>query len=155
MQFLPVALNITGKRILIIGGGKVALKKAKILLNYTDDITLLAKDFLEEIFSELKEVKFIKKEYQKNDLNGFSIVYICTNDEDLNMQIAEDAKKLGLLVNVCDRKEISDFISPAIYKKDNMSIAVSSNGEDVKKSVFIRDRIKELFENGNIWWKRL
>jgi precorrin-2 dehydrogenase/sirohydrochlorin ferrochelatase len=105
---------------------------------------------MDEILLELKSVKIIKKVYEKRDLSGFTIVYACTNDENLNRRIAEDARELGILVNVCDRKDISDFISPAIYKINNINVAVSSNGEDVKKSIYIRDKIKELFENGDI-----
>lgn len=147
MNFLPVGINISGKKILIIGGGNVAFQKAKILSQYTKDIDFLAKEFKEELVREFGDHKFIKKSYKKNYLKGYFLVYACSNDENLNRIISKDAKSLKILVNVCDKPDLSDFISPAIYKKENLSIAVTSNAKDVRKSIDLRNKIKEFLED--------
>ncbi|HCL57143.1 MAG TPA: porphyrin biosynthesis protein [Spirochaetia bacterium] len=145
MIFLPVCLNITGKKILIIGGGKAAVSKLKVLEMYSDQITILAK----EISSELKKKKYslIEKEFDPEDLKGYYLVYGCTNNIELNQTIFTECEKNGILVNVCDNPPLSHFTSPALIKKDNMSIAVSSNAENVKKSIEWRNYIKDFLKN--------
>ncbi len=147
MNFLPIAINIEDKEILIVGGGKVAYKKAKVLSQYTNKITFLAIEFISELLTDFHDFKFIKDKYRKKYLKKYFIVYACTNNKKINEKIFLDARKLKMLVNVCDKPLISDFISPAIYKKDNISVAVTSNAIDVKKSVAVRDRIKEMLDD--------
>jgi precorrin-2 dehydrogenase/sirohydrochlorin ferrochelatase len=89
----------------------------------------------------------IQKPYEKTDLNGFFIVYAATNIFELNKHVYDDAHNLGILVNVVDNVPYCDFVSPAIYKKDNMTVAVGSNAEDVKASIRLRDKIKNYLEN--------
>ncbi|MGC8765981.1 MAG: precorrin-2 dehydrogenase/sirohydrochlorin ferrochelatase family protein [Brevinematia bacterium] len=147
MSYLPLAINIEGKKILIIGGGKVALKKAKILSQYTENITFLAKEFDKELLDNFNSYYFIQKPYKAKYLKGFSIVYICTDNPKLNEKISKDAKRRKILVNVCDNPSLSDFISPAIYKRGFMSIAVTSDATDVNKSIALRNRIREFLED--------
>ncbi len=88
----------------------------------------------------------IHKMYERSDLDGYFLVYACTNNPEVNRLIQNDANECGTLVNVVDNRELSDFISPAVIKKDEMTIAVSSNGENVKKSVMWRNRLKAIVE---------
>jgi precorrin-2 dehydrogenase / sirohydrochlorin ferrochelatase len=74
-------------------------------------------------------------------------VFACTGDGDLNRRVVSDARRLGILVGAADDPEYCDFISPAIFRKGYMSVAVSSNARNVKKSIAWRDRIEELFLN--------
>ncbi|OHB69224.1 MAG: hypothetical protein A2W23_07980 [Planctomycetes bacterium RBG_16_43_13] len=145
MKFLPICINITGKKILIVGGGRTALQKLKTLIKYTDDITVCAPEICDEIISMGIECR--KREYHTKILNGVSLVFACTNNETANKRILIDARKNGLLVNISDNPTMSDFVSPAIYEKGNMSVAVSSNAENVKKSIQWRDAIKRFAEH--------
>lgn len=140
--FLPISLNITGKKIVIIGGGKVGLHKATILHRFTDEATIISPIFREGF----KELPFtlIQKTYDKEDIRDAFLAYICTENEELNTRIKQDAETLGVLASVCDNPPLCDFISPAIYQEENVSIAVSSNAQDVRRSIRIRDRIKNL-----------
>jgi precorrin-2 dehydrogenase / sirohydrochlorin ferrochelatase len=146
--FLPINVRIDDKKILFVGGGKIAMHKIKTVEQYTRNITLLAP----EIHDDLKNAGFeeIYKEYEKSDLAGFFLVYACTNNLELNRVIKQDASESGILVNVVDNRELSDFISPAVIKKDEMTIAISSNGENVKKSVEWREAIKSMLEKANL-----
>jgi siroheme synthase-like protein len=148
MTFLPIAINITDKNILLIGGGKVALEKLIALRQYSTNITIIA----EEIHPQIQELplKVIQKSYKKFDLPGFFLVYACTNNPVVNEQIRQDCQELGILVNVADTRDKCDFISPAIYKKDHLSVAINSNGIDVKLSLKVRNLIRKLFEDGVI-----
>ncbi|MDR2774550.1 MAG: bifunctional precorrin-2 dehydrogenase/sirohydrochlorin ferrochelatase [Tannerella sp.] len=145
LMFLPVSVNITNKKILIIGGGKVGYHKATILSRFTDNVTVISPEF-QEGFDDLP-FTLVKKEYEKKDLEGIFLVYICTENEALNVRIKNDAETLGLPASVCDNPELCDFISPAIYKNGNITIAVSSNARNVRQSIAIRDRICDLIRN--------
>ena len=141
MKFLPVSLNIAGKKILIIGGGKIALQKLKTLRRFTKSITITAK----KIRREIKQSGFAcrEKPYEAAVLRGANLVYACTDDRSLNARIKRDARKAGILVNVADDPALCDFISPALLKKGCMTIAVSSDGRNAKKSVALRNKIKD------------
>lgn len=142
--FLPLNIRVDNRKILFVGGGKIALHKIISIEKYTRNITIIAP----EIIDELKGKGFteVYREYRPGDLNGFFLVYASTNIEEVNRQVRDDAEALGLLVNVVDNRELSNFISPAIIKKDEMTIAVSSNGQNVKKSVEWRNRLREILE---------
>jgi siroheme synthase-like protein len=143
-----VSINITNRKILIVGGGKVGYHKASILSRFTSEATVISPQF-HEGFASLP-FKLVKKEYQKEDLAGIFLVYICTENTALNAQIKKDAEMSGLLASVCDAPSLCDFISPAIFKSGNVTIAVSSNAKDVHQSVNIRNQIKDLIEAGRI-----
>jgi len=143
--FLPINIRIDNKKILFIGGGKIAMHKILTVEKYSSNITILSP----AIHDELKGKGFtaIYKEYEKSDLNGFFLVYACTNNIEVNRRIKNDCETYGILVNVVDNRELSDFISPAVFKQDEMTVAISSNGQNVKKSVEWRDKIKAILQN--------
>ena len=145
MRFLPISINIEDKKILIIGAGKIALQKVRSLKRFTNNITVIASDFLPEFYSE--NITCINKEYSEGDLFGYDLIYAATNNKSINTEIKQDAKQRKCLVNVVDDPELCDFISPAIYKQEEMTVAVSSNAENVKKSIEWRDKICELLKN--------
>lgn len=137
-------MNIEGKRILIIGGGRVGLHKAKILHRFTDEATVISASFLDG-FSELPFTQ-IRKEYEPSDLEGAFLVYVCTEKSELNSRIKRDAETRRILCSVCDSPALCDFTSPAIFKDGDIMVAVSSNAKDVHKSMSIRDSIKECWD---------
>ena len=147
-SFLPVNIRIDNRKILFVGGGKIALHKIMTVAKYTRNISIIAP----EIQDELHEMGFteIRKEYETSDLEGFFLVYACTNNIDVNRRIKNDAAACGILVNVVDNRELSDFISPAVIKKNEMTIAVSSNGENVKKSVEWRNAIQAMLDDSGL-----
>lgn len=142
MKFLPININIEGRRILVIGGGRVGLHKATILSRYTDEATVISPEFREGF--EALPFTLIQKKYAPSDLDGAYMVYICTEDHELNRLIKQDAEERHVLASVCDAPALCDFTSPAIYSEDGITVAVSSDAKDVKRSIRVRDKIKEL-----------
>src|SRR3989338_3337090 len=128
MSYIPISLNLNGQKIVVIGGGKVALQKLFTILLYSKEVKVVAPDILQEVKG--LDINIVEKEYEPEDLDGCQIVYVCTNKKELNSRIRLEAKKRGLLVNVADSPKECDFISPAIYKEGEISIAVSSNATD-------------------------
>lgn len=144
-NYLPISIDISDQKILIIGGGQSALKKIKILQRFDAQLEVVAEHILEEIIS--LGIPCYRKTYEKSDLKGYLMLYSCTNNETLDMQIVKDAKEAGVLVNIHDKPSLCQFVSPAIYKKGNISVAVSSNAEDVYESIRLRNLIQDYLEN--------
>lgn len=145
-HFLPVSIDISGRRILIIGGGKVGYHKSLILNRYTDEATVISKTF-HEGFEKLP-FKRIQKAYEPEDLKGAWLVYICTENHELNARIKQDAGRYHVLASVCDNPALCDFVSPAVYKEGDLTIAVGSNAKDVHRSIRVRDAISRAIEKG-------
>ena len=143
--FLPVNVRIDDKKILFVGGGNIAMHKIQTVELYTRNITVIAP----EIHDELKDRGFelVCKEYEETDLDGFFLVYAATDSYEVNRRVKNDAAARGIMVNVVDNRELSDFISPAIFKQEEMTVAVSSNGQNVKKAVAWRNKIREVFRD--------
>lgn len=144
-NFLPIAIDISNQKILIVGGDQSAFKKLNILQRFNADIEVLAKD----VCSEIKKsgLKFFEKEYNKKYIKGYLMLISCTNDELLDQQIEKDCREAGILVNIHDNPALCQFVSPAIYQNGKIRVAVSSNGEDVFESIRIRDEIRDYFRN--------
>lgn len=147
-NFLPIAIDVTNQKILLIGGDQSALKKLEILKRFDVEVEVLAK----KICREIKEsgIEYYEKEYDPKVLCNYLMVYSCTNDDVLDRKIVADAKQAGILVNIHDKPALCQFISPAIYRNKNISVAVSSNGEDVYESIRIRNLLQEYLQLNNL-----
>lgn len=143
-NYLPIAINIAGEKILIIGGGQSAWNKIKILKRFDAHVEVVALEVCEEISNS--DVPYKIKPYEKSDLEGYLMFYSCTNDYELDKQIAKDGREAGVLVNIHDQPDLCQFVSPAIYQNGNIRVAVSSNATDVYASIRIRNEIKEFLE---------
>jgi siroheme synthase-like protein len=148
LQFLPISINVTNKKILLIGGGKVATHKGSIMARFVTQVTVIAPEFTPEI--KQLPFTFIQKEYEKSDLEGFFLVYVCTGDHELNARIKADSEELGILTSVCDAPLLCDFVSPAIHQEGHITISVGSNARNVYQSVAVRNQIKDLIQKGII-----
>ncbi|MFB6320003.1 bifunctional precorrin-2 dehydrogenase/sirohydrochlorin ferrochelatase [Saccharicrinis sp. FJH54] len=140
-NFLPIAIDIANQRILIIGGDQSAYKKLKILHRYGAEVEVLARFICDEI--KQSGVKYFETDYDKSYLKGYLMLYSCTNNDALDQQIVIDGNEAGVLVNIHDKPDLCQFISPAIHRTGNISVAVSSNGKDVYESIRIRNKIRD------------
>ena len=144
-NYLPIAINIAGEKILIIGGGQSAWKKIQILKRFDAEVEVIALEICDDL--RKSDVPYRIKPYEKSDLKGYLMFYSCTNNPELDQQIARDGKEAGVLVNIHDQPELCQFVSPAIYQKDHLRIAVSSNARDVYASIATRNIIRNFFES--------
>ena len=146
-NFLPVSIDISNQKILIIGGGNSAFKKLKILQRFNAEVEIIALNVCQEI--KLSGVKYVERGYKKSLLKGYIMLYSCTNNFELDKQILADGKEMGVLVNIHDKPELCQFVSPAIYKNANITVAVGSNAENVHESIRIRNEIQEFLKTRN------
>lgn len=128
---LPITL--TGLvRCLIVGGGNVALRKARWLRENTRNkpvLDLIAPALCPEFQEDaalLEAIRWEKGTYQTRDLSPYRLVFACTNDPAVNRQAASEARAAGCLVNVADAPELCDFFVPATLRRDDLCIAFSA-----------------------------
>lgn len=140
-NFLPILIDISNQKILLIGGGESAFKKLEILRRFNAEVEVVAL----KVCGKIKQsgIKYIETEYHKKHLKGYFLLYSCSNNEALDCQIVKDCKEAGVLVNIHDKPAICQFISPAIYQNGNITVSVGSNGEDVYESIKLRNLIQD------------
>lgn len=131
-MFYPIMIDIHEKNIVVVGGGKVSYRKAKNLLKYGGNVTILSPDIIYE-FKELKNIykdnlQFIYNVYEKKYIEDAFLVIGSTSSSTVNQQISKDCKSLNILSNIVDSKEESDFITPSIINNDNFTISISTMG---------------------------
>jgi len=131
-----------------VGGGKVATHKAAILSRFTSSATIIAP----EVSDGIKALPFHweEREFSESDLEGVTLLFVCTGNRPLNRHIRSLARRRGILTSVCDSPSECDFTSPAIWRQGNLTVSVASDGKDVKRSIRVRNRIKEAIEHDTI-----
>ena len=139
MSSLPILL--VKPRILLIGGGKVAFRKAGVLLDNKIEFKVVAKSYIEE-FDKL-EIYKRSKWFELNDLNGYDIVVDATGDPSVAQVIIKEKQKRHVLVNFVTDSKRSDFFFPALINYGVLKIAVSTEGASPTIGKFVRDRIRE------------
>ena len=148
-KFFPVSIDLNNKNVLVIGAGKIALRKIATLLNYNCNITVITKEILEEKFLELEKNNKIKifknQEFEEKFLENFFLVITATDNEILNKEISQLCMSKNILVNNVTSKDDMNVRFMSIYEKDDIQIAISANGNP-KKAVEIKNKIKDIFE---------
>ena len=148
-KFFPVSIDLNNKNVLVIGAGKIALRKIATLLNYNCNITVITKEILEEKFLELEKNNKIKifknQEFEEKFLENIFLVVVATDNEVLNKNISQLCISKNILVNNITSKDDMNVRFASIYEKDDIQIAISANGNP-KKAVEIKNKIKNIFE---------
>ena len=148
-KFFPVSIDLNNKNVLVIGAGKIALRKIATLLNYNCNITVITKEILEEKFLELEKNNKIKifknQEFEEKFLENIFLVVVATDNEVLNKNISQLCMSKNILVNNVTSKDDMNIRFASIYEKDDIQIAISANGNP-KKAVEIKNKIKDIFE---------
>ena len=148
-KFFPVSIDLNNKNVLVIGAGKIALRKITTLLNYNCNIIVITKEVLEEKFLELEKNNKIKifknQEFEEKFLENIFLVVTATDNEILNKEISQLCMCKNILVNNISSKDDMNVRFMSIYEKDDIQIAISANGNP-KKAVEIKNKIKDIFE---------
>ncbi|MEW6481496.1 MAG: bifunctional precorrin-2 dehydrogenase/sirohydrochlorin ferrochelatase [bacterium] len=139
-RYYPIFLDIEGKRCVVVGGGKVAKRKIERLLEARADVVVISPD-LEEGLKE--RVLWIKREYKNGDLEGAFIAIAATNDKQINQMVYNEAEKMGILINVVDKPKLCRFIVPSLIQRDDVTIAISTEGKDPSLAKEIRIKIEK------------
>ena len=123
-------LNLTGRKVLVVGAGPVALEKIQGLLACDADVKVVALNAVPEVIelSAAGRVDLQERAYVPDDLDGSLLVVAATSDTELNTRIYRDAEARSMLVNVVDVPHLCNFILPAIVRNDFLAVAISTAG---------------------------
>ena len=150
MNTFPLFFKLDNRKVLIVGGGDVALRKADLLSRAGAAITIVAPDICEELQALLQDDKheLIYEHYNKKYMAGARVIIAGTDIEALNHQVHADATELNIPVNVVDTPPLCDFIFPAIVDRNPIVIGISSNGKAPVLARLLRARLETLIPQG-------
>jgi precorrin-2 dehydrogenase/sirohydrochlorin ferrochelatase len=147
MGCFPLFIDLSGKEVLIVGGGKVAERKVQILIEFDAAIRLISPEATQGILAlaDSGAIRFSPRKYSSDDVNSASLVIAATSDRKVNHQIYNDAVQKRIPVNVVDVPELCTFLFPAIVHRSDLVIGVTTSGGYPALSKYARQKIEELF----------
>lgn len=141
----PIFLDIAGRRCAVIGGGKVALRKARALDDAGAKLVIVAPEISPEIIEEFSGFQEIRhKQYDPTDIAGCFIVVAATDNTVLNSLIAADCREESILVNAVDQPNDCDFHVPGIIKRGGVQIAISTGGRSPAVTAWLKRHLERV-----------
>lgn len=146
MQYLPLFFELRAKRCLVVGGGNIALRKARLLHKAGGILHVVAPTIIAELEQLVSDSAGLYRAggYCSRDLEGMTLVIAATDDKLLNKRVSEEAHANNTPVNVVDSPELCSVILPAIIDRSPLVIAVSSGGQSPVLARLVRSQIETL-----------
>jgi len=147
MAKYPIYLELAGRRVVVVGAGAVAARKAQTLSEVGARIVVIAKDAsqaFEKTCSKLN-IELVISSYSKDYLAEAVLAIAATNDLNLNRRIYKDCQELEVLCNVVDQPELCDFFVPAVVKRGPLQIAVGTDGNCPAYAGHLRKKLEDQF----------
>ena len=152
-MWFPLFVNLKNKKVLVIGGGKVAFKKISKIMEYEADITVIAENIAEEKLMELENLRIEnnrKIENNKDEIEKlveeYFLVIAATDNEELNENVAEICDSKGILINNVSSKTKMNSMFGGIVKNDEFQIAISTSGKNCKRSRAMKSEIQKILD---------
>ena len=152
-MWFPLFINLENKKVLVIGGGKVAAKKIEKILEYGADITVVTENVMEEKLLKLENGKIENNQKIENDkakieklVKGYFLVIAATDNEELNENIANVCDSNGMLINNVSSKVNMNAMFGGIVKNSEFQIAISTSGKNCKRSRAMKSEIQKVLD---------
>ena len=140
MKTYPIMMDVRGKRVVVIGAGSVGRRKVVSLHQAQAVVTLVDPDMPDSI--ELPPVTMLREPYRPEQLEGAAMVFVCTDNRELNAQVARDARQAGAIVNAADQNEDCDFFAPATIHDGDVVVAIGTGGASPALSALLKNILK-------------
>ena len=147
MTFYPISLDVRNRKCLVVGGGSVGSRKAGTLLDCGALVTVVEpapSDSLQSL-SDTKALTIVSRSYRSKDLDDMLLVIGATDDRKLNRRISQDAARRGILCNIADQPEDCSFILPAVIRRGDLVISVSTSGCSPAMAKKLRKELENQF----------
>lgn len=143
--YYPIYVQLHEQPCIVIGGGKIAEGKVEGLLAAGAKVTIVSPDLTSALQTLVDEnqVIYLARTYQQGDLDGAFIVICATDQADINHQVWQEASANRQLVNVVDDTPRCNFIAPAILRKGDLTVAISTGGKAPALAVRLKERLQE------------
>ncbi len=137
-------LSLEDNPCLVVGGGRVALRKVEGLLSEGAMVTVVAPDVEEELeaMAAMETIRLERRPYRSGETAGYFLIMAATSDNQVNRQVYRDAKECGIWVNVADDPDLCTFYLPARMKRGPMQLVIASTG----LAPFAMKRLRRMFE---------
>ena len=145
MSYLPLFIETTGKKCLIVGGGKVASRKLIPILKAKMKVTLISPEVIEEIelnFRKNKNLKIVKRKFKPEDIEDQFLIIAATNEKTTNQKIAKLSKDNNILVNMAEDSLSGNTLIPSVVDRDPIKIAVSSGAASPILTRLVKTRLE-------------
>lgn len=141
-KFFPLFVDLTEKKVVVIGAGKIAARRIRTLLSFTGKVTVIAPEAEEEILQLFakQKLEYRKKEYEARDLLGADLVFAATDSEKVNEDVYRGCKEAKIPVNVASNQNFCDFHFPGIIEYEGVVLGFNGAGKDHKKVREVRQR---------------
>ncbi len=151
MNYFPMFFDLSGQKVLVVGGGEVAFRKISLLMRTGALITVVAPEILAQLHKMAHanaaaqiQLNLQIRKFISDDLNQVRLVIVATADRDLNRSIAKLAEERAIPVNVVDDLKASRFIVPALIDRDPVLVAISTGGASPVLARRLRERLEAL-----------
>lgn len=150
MRYFPIFLDLHDQQVLVVGGGQVAERKIRLLLQAGAQVTIVARSLSENVEAWAKngDIDILGREYQESLITNKRLVYTATGDRELNRRVFRDAELQGVAVNVVDDQAFCRFISPAIIDRSPVQVAISTGGTSPVLARRVRAWIESILPMG-------
>lgn len=158
-KYFPMFIDISKKKIVVIGGGVIATRRVKTLSEFCENIMVVAPEItpsLQELAGQGK-IRWAKEAYRKSWLEGADIVIAATNQPMINREIAGDCflqemeTDRKIWFNTIDDKTRCDFYFPSIVQHDEVIVGISSGGSSPKQTKQARIQIEKALDSNSIY----
>ena len=149
MSYFPFFADIEGKKCIVIGGGRVALRKVEKLLSFGTEMTVIGTKICTEI-KNISQVKCFERAFVDSDIDYADFVISATDDEVLSQHIFEICRERKIPVNTVDDKEKCTFIFPALAVKNDVTVGISTGGKSPLAARKIKEHLYEILDDNFI-----
>ena len=147
VKYYPVFWDIRNKKCVVVGGGDVAARKIKRLLDCGANIFVVSPQLTSELVTLKAEnlIVHIAGNYEAHYLEGAVLVIGATDDEKTNAAVAQDARSMGISVNIVDDPQKCDFILPAVVQRGDFSLAIGTGGKSPALARLLREELEDKY----------
>jgi siroheme synthase-like protein len=147
MGYYPIFLEMKDRRCVVVGGGAVAERKVEGLVAVGANVTVISPvitDGLRDLLTQ-GAIRHVAREYQASDRAGYDLVFVATDNSEINAAVFSEARSLRIWVNSADDPDHCDFILPAVIRRGDLTVAVSTGGASPAVTRAIREELDEYF----------
>ena len=141
MAYFPMFVQLKNKKCLVIGGGRIALRKIEVLKDFEADVTVIAPEMIPQI-RQIDKIRRIFRTFMEEDFKEAELVVAATNDPKVNSEISKICMQRKIPVNAVDQKEDCSFIFPSYVKEGEVVAAFSSGGQSPMITQYLKEKIK-------------
>lgn len=138
----PLFLDLTDKPVVVVGGGTIALRRVETLLRFGAAVTVISSSLARPV----EGIRYVARRYEPGDLSGAFLAVAATSSREVNRQIGQEARNLGIPVSVADRAEECTFFFPAVCQGGGLVAGVVSDGTDHHKTARAAKAIRKCLE---------